>query len=182
MKFRHFARAATLALALGLGSQSWAIPVSTVGTQDLLRGSAALGNSSETQEAGWASSVLGFAVTFDGKVEGSSSWQAVDGVLGGYALDFGAGVDPAYYLVKTGKGSTIGPGHTHFLFENLNALRFAFITLTQIGFDPARIDVTKISHTTRLDGPTQVAEPASLALFGLGLLALVLARRRVTAR
>jgi hypothetical protein len=165
---------------MGAAGSASAIPIATVGSVDTLLSSAALPNSGEASETSWASTVLGFAVTFDSKIEGSGAWTAVDGNPGLYAVDFGS-EEPGYYLVKTGAKSTVGPGHTHFLFQNLAGLQYGVVNLLGLGFKSLQID--KISHATIFEGPpSEVPEPATLALFGAGLLAAGWTRRRSLAK
>jgi hypothetical protein len=163
----------------GFMSSAWSIPLSDLGSVDKLLASDKLANSGESTESAWASGILGFNVTFDTKINGSGAWSTVDSNPGLYAVDFGAdGDDPLYYLVKTGAGSTTGPGDTHFLFQNLDSFRYGLINLGDLGF--SSLMVGKISHTTIFDGGggTSVPEPGLFVLLGTGLLALTLIRRR----
>jgi hypothetical protein len=165
---RSMTRALLGCALLGAASSAWSIPVSTVGQHDYLRGATVLPDSGD--EATWASGILGFTVTFAGKIEGSDPWATVDGLADTYAIDFGAGANtPEYFLVKTGGGKKY-EGNTHFLFQNLASFRYGVVTLTELGLSDFSVD--RISHTTKMDGPTtSVPEPASFALLGFGLLA-----------
>lgn len=160
-------------------SSAWSIPLSDVGSVDQLLASTKLGSSSESTESSWASGILGFNVTFETRINGSGAWSSVDSNPGLYAIDFGAdGDDPLYYLVKTGAGSSVGPGDTHFLFQNLESFRYGLINLGDLGF--SSLMVGKISHATIFDsgGGTSVPEPGLFVLLGTGMLALILIRRR----
>jgi PEP-CTERM motif len=178
---KHSIKSLVAVAALAASSTAWSIPVATVGGLDALIGSTTLAHDSgEAAEAAWASSVLGFTVTFDEKTECDCSWESVD-ETNWFALNFGLDA-PAYYLVKTGNGSSIDAdtptdgSDRHFLFSNLNQLQYAVISLTQLGFGGS-IDITKVSHVTAF-GSTPVPEPTTLALLGLGLLGAAASRRR----
>jgi hypothetical protein len=177
MNHRFVIRLLGACLVAGFASSAWALPIGTVGAIDQLLASEALPNSGAATEAAWASGILGFDVQFDSKIDGSNPWTSVSGLAGVYAIDFGSD-DPAYYLVKTGAGSSTGD--THFLFRNLDNLRYGVVDLGDLGFSD--LMVGKISHTTRFDGggTTSVPEPQMLALFGAGMLGIaMLWRRRV---
>jgi hypothetical protein len=161
-----------------IASPAWSIPLADVGGIDLLLASTKLADSGEATEENWVKSVLGLDdLVFETKNDGAFSWQAVDGMLGVWAQ--GLVTDPAYYLVKTGKKSAVGPGHTHFLFDNLTDLSWAVVDLQVLGFDPSKVNFTKISHISEFSGAVEIPEPAVLALLAIGLLGLSVSRRRV---
>jgi len=128
------------------------------------------GNSEADQEI-WVESILGVDVNFDDKNDGAFSWTQVDDNPNLFAQALIT--DPAYYLIKLGSGSF--SGDTHILYENFDDLSYAVIDLDLLG-QGATIDITRISHISEFSAP--VPEPGTLALFGMGLLGLSLARRR----
>lgn len=174
--------AAFLALAFSVSSWAYMLGGTYVGDVDSILDTTSLSNSSEAAELAWVNSVLNsdsatLSFKFDIDEDLASPWALVDGSLVGddnpiYAFELTT--DPEYYLLKLGGGNF--SGDTHVLYDNVSSLSYAVIDLGLLG-QGATIDITRISHISEFNA-TSVPEPGTLALFGLGLLGLMLAARR----
>ena len=176
-------------------SSAWCDPITsaTYGGVDKLIAYDAV-NSGDAEELAWVNLKTGMAYTEMVKYTPTYPdiwpWQetADTGIL---AIDFKT-VDPAYFFVKLGniapgyKGDVVVPDH--FLYENMSSLAWGVINMAEIetkveellgeGINIEAILIGKISHTGELGGGTEVPEPATLILLGLGLLGIAGIRRK----
>jgi hypothetical protein len=156
------------------------------------------GTGSLTCEKTWVAAVLG--IDFDDldytKIDNQpTNWFAVDDGDAStdiFAFDLLVNADitvaPDYFAFKSGGGSTEGD---LFLFENKANYQFAMIDLTLLGVSTIG-NFGAVSHFGVVAGtpdepncipgtsecPNDVPEPSIIALFGLGLVGLGLARRK----
>ena len=165
--------------AISMSSQASAFTITDVGGEDIFVGSTTLSSSGDAAELAWVQDILNDqTITFSDKYDSyGSDWQLVDGETDVYAADLA--FDPEYYLIKMGTGGT--NIDSHFLFENIGDLSYAVVDFSDAGIDFSikKLNIGRISHVGEFGSSTiDVPEPANLALFGLGIVALGFSRKR----
>ena len=173
-KINKFAAATCLlALAWMPGAHAVLINGTDVGSIDTLECAFDSANSGQAYEEAQVLACTGMTVTLVSNIDINSGEYLSDGSTN--AIDVGPAA-PGVFLLKFGTGNT---GNDMFIFTNLADLGYLVWTnalLTSNGLPEGHIQ--SISHYTFGGGSVDVPEPATLSLFGLGLLGLGGAMRR----
>ncbi|WON74211.1 PEP-CTERM sorting domain-containing protein [Nitrosospira sp. Is2] len=109
-----------------------------------------------------------------------SSFTAFVNAPGEWYLDV-APTEPGYFLLKFGTGGTSATADT-FFFQNIGEMTKLVWSDSQVQFLSGgggnNTNIGRLSHYTTYDPSTQVPEPGTLALLGLGLAAFGIRRKR----
>lgn len=159
---------------------------------DTLLGSDRLSNSGDATELAFIRSVTGDdSLILDFKI--SSGINAISNGSDSWFIDV-APDTPGYFLLKFGTGNT--SADSHYLFKNIGELTKLVWSNEQVSFltgdncslneNPNSCNIGRLSHYVGTQGiggedpevPGEIPEPASMLLFGAGLLGLGLSRRR----
>lgn len=156
-------------------SSAFAYTLDVVGTNvgdvDTIIAQTTLPDSGLATELAWVQSILGSSVTI--VKDETFTWLATAESTNVWAslLDDAT----SYYFLKLGN---IG-GNTHFLYSNAAELSYAVIDITAWGGTKV-VNIGKVSHIGSVGGNTQVPEPISLILLGLGLIGLAGIKRKIS--
>jgi len=167
-------RKAALALVLSISavSTAWSYTISggtDVGSLDTFMAEGVkVGN--PTNELAWVNTFLDPDVSYNGyKTETVNYFATEDSSVFAFALSS----DPGFYIIKN---STLIA-----LFENVNNYSWGVFDINSLssGMNISGSGSMTISHVTEFgNAPTDVPEPGTLTLLGLGLLGLAATRKK----
>ena len=179
----------TLVFSGGLAMALYLVDDTDVGDIDSIYARTSLTDSGETSEIDWVNGVLGLfgddaytADDFTKEENLTGQWLDVFSSTSGvgvvdnvYAYSLDSTPPPEYFLLKLGDGNY--SGYSHNLYTNADELEWAVIDLAVLGGEPL-IGITRISHVSEFNGAAPVPEPATMLLFGTGLIGLAGLRAR----
>ena len=188
---KHLAMVLLLAMSIGTAQASLINISGTItdldlGSFDTLLFSATPGNSSDLLETTTLATHLGIdadSLTIQREEyadPAAAGWyMSTENAQEVLTYDFGTGFDADYFVLKIGNSNT---GDTHYYFDNAYTLQYAYIGITDMfsesAFPSDRFNVGRISHVSDFDSVSAVPLPATIWLFGAGLMGFVAMGRR----